>query len=232
MLVSSTQSYLDNHYLDSNTASEKATVLQLSQISRKFGNQFVLRGVNLELSAGEILALFGDNGAGKSTLLRIIAGLLGPTRGEGRVFGYDLNDRRSVREHVFLLGEGGLYADLSVHENLEFSARMYGLRPTHSSLLTVLEQVGLADAKNKRARELSSGMKRRLQLARMLLAPLPLLLLDEPFANLDSKGKDEMLGHLQNCQNAGRSIIFTSHEPELARQIASREQTLIRGILQ
>ncbi|MHA0039058.1 heme ABC exporter ATP-binding protein CcmA [Deinococcus sp. PESE-13] len=203
--------------------------LQLAHVARKFGPQFVLRDVTLDVRSGEVLALYGGNGAGKTTLLRVVAGLLSPSRGEGRVFGYDLKDKRSVREHVFFMTEGGgLYGDLTAAENLDFTARMYGLTAPSAELLG---RVGLGAAPNKRARDLSSGMRKRLQLARMLLAPSPLLLLDEPFANLDAGGKDAVLTHLRAAQDAGKTILFSSHEPELAGQVATRTLTLEQGAL-
>lgn len=202
--------------------------LQLVNIARKFGSEFVLKDVCLDLSVGESLVLFGGNGTGKTTLLRVLAGLLSPSRGEGRVFGYDLKDRRSIREHVFLMSEGGLYADLTVTENLEFTAQMYGIKPQTKR---VLEAVELSHASQKRARELSSGMRKRVQLARMLLAPSQLILADEPFANLDEAGRAVVQEQLNNIQQAGKTILFTSHEPELARQIATQEYRLVEGVL-
>jgi ABC-type multidrug transport system, ATPase component len=203
--------------------------LQLAHVARKFGAQFVLRDVTLDLRPGEVAALFGGNGAGKTTLLRVVAGLLSASRGGGRVFGYALKANRSVREPVFFMTEGGgLYGDLTATENLDFTARMYGLTAPSAELL---ERVGLGAAANKRARDLSSGMRKRLQLARMLLAPSPLLLLDEPFANLDAGGKDAGLTHLRAAPDAGKTTLFSSHEPDLAGQVATRTLTLEQGVL-
>lgn len=203
--------------------------LQLANIARKFGSEFVLKDISLDLPVGESLVLFGGNGAGKTTLLRVLAGLLSPSRGEGRIFGYDLKDRRSVREHVFLMAEGGLYADLTVAENLKFTAQMYSVKPQTER---VLETVDLPHAVNKRARELSSGMRKRVQLARMLLAPSQLILADEPFANLDEAGREVVQEQLKNMQKAGKTVLFTSHEPKLARQVATQEYRLVGGVLQ
>lgn len=225
-----------------------AHALQLAQLARKFGKTFVLKNIDLELKTGELMVLFGDNGSGKTTLLRVLAGLLSPSRGEGRVFGYDLRDRRSVREHTFLMAEGGLYADLSPLENLIFSSKMYGLSTTTTATTIAttsgiatqsivercheaLRVVKLEQATHKRTRELSSGMRKRLQFARMILSPSPLLLIDEPLANLDNSGKELVLEQLQHLHHEGRSILFTSHEPELARQIATQERELSNGIL-
>lgn len=202
--------------------------LQLSHVARKYGPSFVLRDVTLDVPVGEVLALYGGNGAGKTTLLRVAAGLLSPSRGEGRIFGYDLRDRRSVREHVFFLSDGGLYGDLTAAENLVFTARMYGVSADVNDLLA---RVDLLDAAGRRARELSSGMRKRLGLARLLLAPCPLLLVDEPFANLDAAGRDDVLRHLHACREAGKTVIFSSHEPDLAGVVATRTCTLAGGVL-
>lgn len=201
--------------------------MQTLQLARRFARSWVLRDITLSVEEGETVVLFGENGAGKTTLLRVLCGLLSPHRGEGRIFGYDLKDRRSVREHAFFLSnDQGLYADLTVMENLTFTAQMYGVK---SDLKEILHRVGLEQAGHKRARELSSGMRKRALLGRMLIAPSPLLLIDEPFANLDEAGKKFVLTTLQEAQEQKKTLIFTSHEPDLALQLTSRQYTLQGG---
>ncbi|GGJ34278.1 heme ABC exporter ATP-binding protein CcmA [Deinococcus roseus] len=201
--------------------------MQTLQLARRFARSWVLRDISFSVEEGQTVVLFGENGAGKTTLLRVLAGVLSPHRGEGRIFGYDLKDQRSVRDHAFFLSnDQGLYADLTVLENLSFTAQMYGVR---SDLKTILQRVGLEQAGHKRARELSSGMRKRALLARMLLAPSPLLLIDEPFANLDEAGKQFVLEILQEAQQQNKTLIFTSHEPALALQLTSVHYTLKGG---
>lgn len=204
--------------------------MQTLQLARRFAKSWVLRDISFSVEEGETVVLFGENGAGKTTLLRVLCGLLSPHRGEGRIFGYDLKDRRSVREHAFFLSnDQGLYADLTVMENLTFTAQMYGVK---TDLKEILHRVGLEQAGHKRARELSSGMRKRALLGRMLIAPSPLLLIDEPFANLDEAGKQFVLTTLQEAQQQKKTLIFTSHEPDLALQLTSRQYTLQGGTFQ
>ncbi|GEM48841.1 heme ABC exporter ATP-binding protein CcmA [Deinococcus cellulosilyticus] len=201
--------------------------MQTLQLARRFAKSWVLRDITFSVEEGETVVLFGENGAGKTTLLRVLSGVLSPHRGEGRIFGYDLKDRRSVREHAFFLSnDQGLYADLTVLENLTFTAQMYGVK---TDLKAIVQRVGLEQAGGKRARELSSGMRKRALLGRMLIAPGPLLLIDEPFANLDEAGKQFVLSILQEAQQQNKTLIFTSHEPDLALQLTSRQYTLRGG---
>ena len=162
--------------------------MQLRGIWLRLGRDAVLRGLNLDVAAGEAVTLLGRNGAGKSTLLRLIASALSCTRGEGRIFGYDLTDRRSVRDHVHLLGhELGLYPDLTPRENLNFALKMHSQM---GDIDAALKRVDLSRAAERRVRFLSAGMKKRLALTRLALLARPLVLVDEPFANLDSEGRE------------------------------------------
>lgn len=209
---------------------EVIVAVQTLNLARRFGRSWVLRDITLTVEEGQTVVLFGENGAGKTTLLRVLCGILTPHKGEGRIFGYDLKDRQSVREHAFFLSnDQGLYMDLSVLENLDFTRQMYKVQ---ANLPALLERVGLEKAGQKRARELSSGMRKRALLARMLIAPSPLLLIDEPFANLDEAGKQFVLEILKESQQQGKTLIFTSHEPALALQLTEVQHTLQGGVFQ
>ncbi|MFC4454524.1 heme ABC exporter ATP-binding protein CcmA [Deinococcus sonorensis] len=204
--------------------------VQLRGIWVRLGRDAVLRGLDLDVAVGEAVTLLGRNGAGKTTLLRLLASALSPVRGEGRLFGYDLRDRRSVREHVHLLGhELGLYPDLTPAENLTFALRMHG-QP--GDVAAALARVGLEQAAGRRVRFLSAGMKKRLMLARLLLLARPLTLVDEPFANLDADGRQLALEVLQEARQAGCTLIIAAHEPELSLQVAERAVLLDGGVVQ
>lgn len=193
----------------------------------RLGHEVILRGVTLDIAAGEGVTLLGHNGAGKTTLLRLLASQLPLTRGEGRIFGYDLRDSRSVRDHIHLMPvEGGLYPDLTARENLEFALQMHGLAADPAS---VLRRVGLEKAAGRRVRFLSAGMRKRLNLARVLLLSQPLNLIDEPFANLDAEGRALTLDVLDELRSAGRTLVIAAHEPELARQVAPRALQVSAG---
>ena len=186
----------------------------------------MLRDLDLDLRAGDGVTLLGENGAGKTTLLRLIATALSPTRGEGRVFGYDLRDRRSVRDHVhFLSHESGLYPDLTPRENLDFALRMHGRT---GDVEGILRRVGLQAAQDRRVRFLSAGMRKRVTLARLAVLRQPLLLVDEPFANLDTAGRELTLELLSEARAAGAALMLAAHEPELATRVTDRS-LLLRG---
>jgi heme exporter protein A len=206
-------------------------VLELSGIVHRYGRSFVLRGANLTLARGEVLALYGSNGAGKTTLLKIISGAQSPTRGGVRVFGFEARDRAQIRARTLLVSHSlGLYPELDGLENLEFAARMHLRNLPKSRFETVLERVSLAGVKT-RVRGYSSGMRKRLALAKMLLLEPDLVLLDEPFAALDPSGK-ALVSELLNLERSrGATLIVSSHEPELTSKIATLETTLEAGLL-
>lgn len=203
--------------------------VQLRGIWLRLGRDAVLRGLDLDVAAGEAVTLLGRNGAGKSTLLRLIASALSATRGEGRIFGYDLTDRRSVRDHVHLLGHDlGLYPDLTPRENLAFSLKMHG---KSGDIGAALERADLTRAADRRVRFLSAGMKKRLTLTRLALLARPLVLIDEPFANLDAEGRELALNLMRGAREAGSTLIVAAHEPELSLRVAPRALVLEAGQL-
>lgn len=187
--------------------------IALAGVARRYGRQFVLQDVHLEVAAGRIVVVAGSNGAGKTTLLRLLATRLRPSRGTGRVFGFDLlRDAASVRANVAYLGVlGGSYPALSAHENLRLASALY---PTadDGAVHALLDRVGLSHAADKLVREFSSGMKKRLAIARLLLVDAPLWLLDEPYAALDEEGKRMVDDLLVSARAEGRTVLLASHE--------------------
>ncbi|WP_229752919.1 heme ABC exporter ATP-binding protein CcmA [Deinococcus aerophilus] len=203
--------------------------LQLRDLWLRLGREVILRGVTLDVAAGEGVTLLGENGAGKTTLLRLLASGLRPTRGEGRVMGFDLRDGRAVRDHIHLMPvDAGLYPDLSCAENLAFALKMHGQKGNESA---ALRRVGLEAAVHRRVRFLSAGMRKRLALARAHLLARPLTLVDEPFANLDTAGRQLVLELLGELRATGVTLLIAAHEPELAQQVAPRALRLAGGVL-
>lgn len=204
--------------------------LQLREVWLRLGREVILRGIDLDVKVGEGVTLLGENGAGKTTLLRLLATVFGPTRGEGRVMGFDLKDSRAVRDFIHLMPvDGALYPDLSCAENLHFALNMHG---RGGDIAGVLERVNLTHARDRRVRYLSAGMRKRLALARAFLLACPLTLVDEPFANLDDAGRElvlDLLGELRREQQV--TLIVAAHEPELARRLAPRTLYLRAGKL-
>lgn len=204
--------------------------VQLRGVWLRLGREAVLRGVNLDIPQGGHVTLLGPNGAGKTSLLRLLASALRPTRGEGRILGYDLRDAAAIREQIHLMPvDAALYPDLTCRENLEFALRMHGQRPDGAA--QALARVGLSAAEGRRARFLSAGMRKRLALARAWSLGRPLTLVDEPFANLDAAGRELVLELLGELAGRGSTLVIAAHEPELAAQLAPRQLHLEAGHL-
>ncbi len=203
--------------------------IDASAIARRFGARWVLRGVSLNVRSGEIVGLLGANGSGKSTLLRIFATLLRPNAGTARICGHDVvADPDAVRTEIgFLAHACGLYDDLSAVENLAFAAAMHGTDPVRAG--GALERVGLAGVARERVRGFSAGMQRRLALARMLLGRPRVLLLDEPYSNLDADGIALMNDVIRETVAAGGAALIVLHELAPAASLLDRTATLRDG---
>ncbi|MEO7502575.1 MAG: heme ABC exporter ATP-binding protein CcmA [Gemmatimonadaceae bacterium] len=198
-------------------------------IGRRFGIRWVLRGVTFGVGRGEVAALLGPNGSGKSTVLRILGTLLRPNAGTATVNGRDIvAQAASVRGQVgYLAHTPGLYDDLTARENLLFAADMLGL--PHASVDGNLARVGLGEVAGSRVRGFSAGMQRRLALARLIMRSPSVLLLDEPYANLDENGVELMNSVIRDVIASGGAALLALHELAPARAILDRTLTLIEG---
>jgi heme exporter protein A len=185
--------------------------IELEGLTRRYGERVALADVTLSLPAGQTLAVFGPNGSGKSTLLRILATLLRPHAGTARVLGHSLPDEGwAVRGRIGLLAHEPLvYRDLTGRENLRFHARLHGVAFERAEEL--LERVGLLLRADDKVHTYSRGMVQRLAVARAVLHDPPVLLLDEPRANLDPAAA-ELVEPLIGAGN-GRTRVVTSHDP-------------------
>lgn len=213
--------------------SRPAAVVELDGIARRFGVQWPLRGVSLSVGPGEGVALMGRNGSGKTTLLRILSTALRPTRGSGRILGHDLvAEGDAVRARTGVLAHApGLYLDLSPRENLQFAQRMHGAPVDMAAVDGALERVSLRDFADERVRHFSSGMMRRVSLARLLLREYSVILLDEPYASLDAEGIALLDGIANAARARGAAVIVATHDPARARAIAERAVTMANGVL-
>ena len=188
--------------------------VELTDVAQRLGQRWALRGVTVRVEPGEILAVIGPNGSGKTTLLRVVGTALTPTRGSGRVFGRDLlAEPDAVREFTGMLGHAtGLYDDLSAVENLQFAQRMYGGPKSSAVIDAALEAVGMLKHGAERVRGLSSGMRRRVALARLLLRRPRLLLLDEPYNTFDDAGVAAVDALIGETARAGGAALIVTHD--------------------
>jgi len=200
----------------------------LDDVSKLYGSFAVLRHVTLQLDQGRCYLLLGENGAGKSTLLRMLAGLLQPSYGAVRVFG---EPPFEVRERIGYMGHAPmLYDEYSAAENLRYFAALYGGTPC-LPVESTLRLVGLDPSLGRPLRQYSQGMRQRVSLARVLLPQPGLLLLDEPFSNMDRASALQMLSLLQELRGQGQTILLTTHQRELAEPLADAVLVLAGGRL-
>ena len=199
----------------------------LDNVSKLFGSFAALRQVTVDFAPGQCYVLLGENGAGKSTLLRILAGLLRPSFGKVTVFGkaepHDARARIGYMSHAAML-----YDELTAEENLSYFASLY---PDRACLAPsdALRQVGLDPTLDRPLGHYSQGMRQRTSLARVLLSAPELLLLDEPFSNMDVGSARQMVELLAGFRHGNRTIILTTHQRELAAPIADWVLTLHAG---
>jgi heme ABC exporter ATP-binding subunit CcmA len=207
-------------------------VVHLEGVVAVMGGFPVLAGADLTVDRGEIVLLRGPNGAGKTSLLRLCAGLLPVERGAATVLGCDLAaDRTSVRNRVGLLGHAnGLYADLTVLDNVTFWGATVGATP--AEVVASLARMGLDGRLAKvRVGRLSAGQRRRTALACLVARRAELWLLDEPHAGLDAAGRDELDSTLREAVAAGATVMVASHELERAGALATRVVEVVGGLV-
>jgi heme exporter protein A len=180
----------------------------------------LISGTSLTIESGTVTVIKGANGAGKTSLLQLIGGLLPLSNGEGVVAGVDLNrhDRREVRRHVGWLGhEGSFYEDLTVAENLAFACAALSI--DGQQIPEALERVGLLHRLETQTKDLSAGQRRRVGLAWLLLRRPEIWLLDEPYASIDSQGREFLEGVISDAARAGATVLVSSHdELDLGKQ--------------
>lgn len=187
-----------------------------------------MRGISLELQPGKFYVLRGENGAGKSTLLRMIAGLNEPTEGNILIFGIE---NKQALEHLGYMAHAPLlYDELSGLENLRFFAELYGSFPDQA-LIQAMERVGLDPQLDRRIGQYSQGMRQRLSLARAIFHSPRLLLLDEPFSNVDPESALAIAKLLASMRDEGKTIILVTHQVGLLSSLADEYILLSRGQL-
>lgn len=203
-------------------------MIEARGITVVYGRTVALDRIDLDLDEG-VTGLFGQNGSGKSTLLRVVAGLLRPTGGSVTIGGarLDLRDESFRRRLGYAGHDSGLYPHLSIKENLELFGRLYGCSAGAPG--TILERVGLADRRDSRVGELSAGLKRRAAVARALLHDPDILLLDEPYANLDDDGAAAVTTAITAWRGPGKTGIVATHGAKRVKAYADAGVILTRG---
>jgi len=192
---------------------DHAPVITVTNLIKQFGRFAALRGVTAEFAEGKLYAILGDNGAGKTTLLRTIAGLNHPSSGTVTVLGasqfHDVCHRVGYMAHPSLL-----YDEMSGMENLGYFARLYGISDS-GRCAEVIRSVGLDPSLQRPVGQYSQGMRQRMSLARALLNDPEILLLDEPFSNVDLHSAAHMVRLLAGLRDQGKTIFVVTHQASL-----------------
>ncbi len=188
-------------------------VIDVTNLTKRFGKATVVDHISLKVAAGEIVGFLGPNGSGKTTTIRMICGLLTPDAGEGTVLGYDvIRDSRRIKAQVgYMTQKFSFYEDLTIEENLFFVARLYDLEPRRKAVARTLEDLGLASRRHQLAGTLSGGWKQRLALAACIMHKPKLLLLDEPTAGVDPKARREFWDEIHRLAATGLTVLVSTH---------------------
>lgn len=217
------------------------SIIRVESVIKQFGRFAALRGVSAEFDAGRFHAILGDNGAGKTTLLRALAGLSQPTQGSISIFGK--SPQAACRDIGYMAHPSLLYDEMSGMENLRYFARLYGIA-VDSRCEEAIRSVGLDPALTRGVGQYSQGMRQRMSLARAILHDPKILLLDEPFSNVDVTSAHEMVGLLKGMGESGKTIFVVTHQAMLlegvadefiwmqAGQIVDRTASVTRGVNQ
>jgi ABC-2 type transport system ATP-binding protein len=200
-------------------------VIDVQGLTKSFDGRVVVRDLSMQVKRGTIYGFLGPNGSGKTTTIRMLCGLLTPDGGRGTCLGYDIRTQSDeIKRHVgYMTQRFSLYQDLSVRENLEFVARLYGLPQPAQASREAIARLGLDGRENQLAGELSGGWKQRLALGACTLPSPQLLLLDEPTAGVDPKARREFWNEIHALAADGLTVLVSTHymdEAERCHEIA------------
>ena len=200
-------------------------VIAVQGLSKSFDGKCVVDGFSLTVKRGRIFGFLGPNGSGKTTTIRMLCGLLTPDEGQGTCLGYDIRSETAmIKRHVgYMTQHFSLYEDLSIRENLDFIARVYGVKDRQTAVERALERLGLSNRSNQLAGTLSGGWKQRLALAACLLHDPQLLLLDEPTAGVDPKARRDFWEQIHDLAAQGVTVLVSTHymdEAERCHELA------------
>jgi ABC-2 type transport system ATP-binding protein len=200
-------------------------VIDVEGLTKSFNGRTVVKGLTMQVRRGLIYGFLGPNGSGKTTTIRMLCGLLTPDSGRGTCLGYDIRTQSAeIKRHVgYMTQRFSLYADLSIRENLEFVARVYGLPRPKRAAREAITRLGLGNRADQLAGQLSGGWKQRLALGACILPNPQLLLLDEPTAGVDPKARRDFWNEIHALAHEGLTVLVSTHymdEAERCHEIA------------
>jgi ABC-2 type transport system ATP-binding protein len=199
-------------------------VIEVDELSKSYGETLAVDGLSFTVEGGEVLGLIGPNGAGKTTTLRSLAGIIHPTAGRIRLAGHDLADDpvAAKRRLAFIPDEPHLFEHLTAGEHLQFVARLYGVEDAEARSAALLDELELAEHREKLPDQLSRGMKQKLMVACALLHGPRALILDEPLTGLDPAGMRRMKRTILAQAAGGAAVLLSSHLLQLVEELCDR----------
>lgn len=208
-------------------AATKEPAIEIKGLTKSFGNNLALGGIDLGVEPGKTLAIFGPNGAGKTTLIKILATIIQPSAGEVCINGFDLKQNaEDIRSRIGVVcHQTFLYSNLTAYENLHFYCRMYDVPDFKQRIHQVVSMVAMKPRLYDRVGTLSRGMQQRLSIARCLLHKPTIVLLDEPETGLDQQAIPMLWEALKEDSVKKRTVVFTSHS--LERGLSACDQLVI-----
>ena len=210
-------------------------ILEVHNLSKKYGDFTAVNGISFDIQAGEIFSLLGPNGAGKTTTISMLSTLYDPTGGDATIGGHSVKkDPMAVRQVIGVVPQDlALYEDLTARENLIFWGQMYGLsgKALNSRVDEVLEQIGLTDKAKNRVKTYSGGMKRRVNIGVGLLHKPRLLFMDEPTVGIDPQSRRAILDTVKDLNQQGMTVLYTTHYMEEAAELSNRVGIIDHGEL-
>jgi ABC-2 type transport system ATP-binding protein len=211
-----------------------AAAIEVSHLTKVFGPRTAVADVSFTVARGEVFGFLGPNGAGKTTTVRMLGTLIAPTSGSAVVAGISLGPARAaeIRQHISIMPEApGLYRRLTVTENLDFFARLYGLPRREQRIAEALAAVGLSDRAHDLTANLSKGLRQRAALARTLLNDPSVMFLDEPTSGLDPVAAHEVHGLIGTLRDRGVTIFLTTHRLDEAQRLCDRVAIMNTSLL-
>ncbi|MFQ5645326.1 MAG: ABC transporter ATP-binding protein [bacterium] len=212
---------------------KQSPAVEIKNLSKHYGHQKAVNGIDLTLNAGEFVSLFGPNGAGKTTLIKIIATILKPSSGSLRIMGKEpRNAPEELRSHLGVISHHSyLYNNLSALENLMLYGKLYGVSRVEERANELLGRVGMEYRRHELARNFSRGMQQRVSIARALIHDPDIILLDEPYSGLDQHASQMLRETLDQLHDGNHTILMITHNLSLGLSQCDRIAIQVRGKL-
>ncbi|MDQ0229068.1 ABC transporter ATP-binding protein [Metabacillus malikii] len=210
-------------------------IIELTEVSKAYGESTVVNGIDLEVNAGEIFGFIGPNGAGKSTSISMMSAQLDPTRGTIKIDGELITNKNdTIKNKIGIVPQDiALYDTLSAYDNLDFFASLYGMKKKEKKekINWILDMVGLQDRSKELIHTFSGGMKRRINIAAALLHDPKIIFMDEPTVGIDPQSRNSIYELIKVLKDMGKTVVYTTHYMEEVQSMCDRVAIIDKGVI-